>query len=56
LINNELEEKAKESIVKRADERKALFEKVIHDVKKDNGMGTPLGSAQRKIEPEIDNA
>jgi hypothetical protein len=41
LVNEELEQKAKESIVKRADERKALFEKVIHDVKKDNGMGTP---------------
>ena len=38
LVNSEYEEKARESIIKKADERKALFEKVIEDVKKDNGV------------------
>jgi hypothetical protein len=38
LVNSDYEEKARESIIKKADERKALFEKVIEDVKKDNGV------------------
>ena len=56
LVNSEHEEKARESIVKTANERKALYEKVILDVRRDNGIDIPFGSAQRKVEPEIDNA
>ena len=52
LFNSEFEEKAKQTILKQVEDRKILFDKVIEDVKKDNGLETPL----KLVEPEIDNA